>query len=362
MAELPSGTVTFLFTDLEGSTRLWEEHPDGDAAGAWRVTTRSSVSAVAAHGGHVVKTTGDGVHAVFATAHDAVDAAVRCAAGRRSTRPLGSDRAVAGADGAAHRARPSFATATTSARAVNRAARLMAAAHGGQIVVSHATEELVRDALGRRSSWSISVSTGCATWRGRSGSFQVRARRACRDDFPPLRSLDAFPGNLPLQLTSFVGRDDELARDREGARRRAAGDVDRRGRGRQDASRAAGRRGSAAAVPRRRVVLRARGGDGCRHDAPGGGRDLGVCKPRQGVSLEESIVDALRPKRRACSCSTTASTCCVPSPVSRPTILRACPDVRLLATSREGLGVAGEQIWPLASLTLPESSELDRGQ
>ena len=67
VAELPSGTVTFLFTDLEGSSRLWEQHPDamGDALARHDAILRS---AVAAHGGQIVKTTGDGVHAVFTTA------------------------------------------------------------------------------------------------------------------------------------------------------------------------------------------------------------------------------------------------------------------------------------------------------
>src|SRR6476620_1944292 len=75
MPELPTGTVTFLFTDLQGSTRLWEEHPDAMQSALARhdVILRD---AVAEQGGHVVKTTGDGIHAVFATAHEALDAAV----------------------------------------------------------------------------------------------------------------------------------------------------------------------------------------------------------------------------------------------------------------------------------------------
>ena len=75
VSELPSGTVTFLFTDLEGSTRLWEEHPEAMKAALARhdVILRDAIEA---RRGHVVKTTGDGFHAAFGTAHDAVDAAV----------------------------------------------------------------------------------------------------------------------------------------------------------------------------------------------------------------------------------------------------------------------------------------------
>src|SRR5262245_48328488 len=75
MAELPAGTVTFLFTDLESSTRLWREHPETmKPASARHDAILRDV--IAAHSGHVVKMTGDGAHAVFATASDAVAAAV----------------------------------------------------------------------------------------------------------------------------------------------------------------------------------------------------------------------------------------------------------------------------------------------
>ena len=67
MAQLPTGTVTFLFTDIEGSTRLWEEHPEAMRPALAR-HDEILRDAIEAHGGHVVKTTGDGVHAVFATA------------------------------------------------------------------------------------------------------------------------------------------------------------------------------------------------------------------------------------------------------------------------------------------------------
>ena len=72
---MPSGTVTFLFTDLEGSTRLWEEHPEAMRPALARHDAILH-EAIEAHDGFVVKTTGDGFHAVFGTAHDAVDAAV----------------------------------------------------------------------------------------------------------------------------------------------------------------------------------------------------------------------------------------------------------------------------------------------
>jgi class 3 adenylate cyclase len=89
VAELPSGTVTFLFTDLEGSTRLWQEHPEAMKGALARhdVIVRDVIEA---HGGYVVKTTGDGFHAAFATASDAVDAAIDAQLG------VGGPRATAG--------------------------------------------------------------------------------------------------------------------------------------------------------------------------------------------------------------------------------------------------------------------------
>ena len=210
-ATTPSGTVTFLFTDVEGSTRLWEEYPDAmqrrdGASRRDRCATRST-----AHDGSVVKTTGDGFHAVFATAHDAVHG--------RGCRTDGAARATSGNVGETVRVRMGIHTGEAEMRdgdyygsAVNRAARLMSVAHGGQIVVS------TRDgrAPPRRAAREVRVrrpraSTGCVTWAGRSGCSRWcipiwgASSRA-------LRTLDAFPGNLPLQVSSFVGRDDELVR------------------------------------------------------------------------------------------------------------------------------------------------------
>jgi class 3 adenylate cyclase len=144
VSELPSGTVTFLFTDIEGSTRLWEEHPDAmrDALARHDELLREAIER---HGGYVVKMRGDGVHAAFGTADAGLVAAVA------------AQRAV---DGEAWslpeplRVRMGLHTGAASLRAgdyfgssLNRAARLMGVAHGGQIVCSQATADLARDSL-----------------------------------------------------------------------------------------------------------------------------------------------------------------------------------------------------------------------
>jgi class 3 adenylate cyclase/pimeloyl-ACP methyl ester carboxylesterase len=144
VAELPSGTVTFLFTDLEGSTRLWEEHPNA-MRGALARHDAILLDAVAAHDGHVVKTTGDGLHAVFATAIDATAAAIDgqqhlLAEGWPLPKPLRVRMGL-------HTGHAEIRDGDYYGPAVNRAARVAAAPHGGQIVMSHATEQLTRDAL-----------------------------------------------------------------------------------------------------------------------------------------------------------------------------------------------------------------------
>ena len=129
---VPSGTVTFLFTDVVGSTRRWELDP---AVMSAELAEHDEVlrSMIAAHGGYVFATGGDGFAAAFADPVRALQAAMEAQAG-----------AVAGADGVAHRdcrgARRQLLRST-----LNRAARIMAAGHGGQIVVSDATAALVRD-------------------------------------------------------------------------------------------------------------------------------------------------------------------------------------------------------------------------
>ena len=163
---------------------------------------------VSAHGGHVVKGRGDGVHAVFETAHDAIAAAVDAqltlvAESWPVSEPLRVRMGL-------HTGVVDLRDADYFGSAVNRAARLMDLAHGGQIVCSHATADLVRDAL---ADGVVLVDLGEHRLRDLSRPervFQVNAPGL--REFPPLRSVDAFLGNLPLQVSSFIGREREIAR------------------------------------------------------------------------------------------------------------------------------------------------------
>ena len=144
MAELPSGTVTFLFTDLEGSTRLWEEQPDAMRPALAR-HDELLTGAILANAGAIVKTTGDGVHAVFATAGAAVAAAL---AGQHAitTEPWSVSPPLSVRMGL-HTGSAELRDGDYYGSVLNRAARLMSAAHGGQVVVSHLTADLVRETL-----------------------------------------------------------------------------------------------------------------------------------------------------------------------------------------------------------------------
>ena len=349
-AELPTGTLTFLFTDLEGSTRLWEEHPEAMHEALARHDEILRV-AIGEHGGYIVKPTGDGVHAAFGTAEDALAAAI---AGQRAV----ADEAW-GATGAL-RVRMGLHTGAAEARdgdyygsSVNRAARVMSVAHGGQVVLSHATEEVVCDSL----VGGVEL-VDLGEHRLRDLARAERLFQLCAPglatEFPSLRSLDAFPGNLPLQLTSFVGRDAELS-----AIAKALDDwrlVTLTGVG---------------GVGKTRVALQLAAQVLPEHPdgawlcelVPATDRDalerlVGATLrvlPQPGLALVNAICDFLRSKRVLLLFDNCEH---LLDEVGRfaETLLHECPKVRILATSREALGVPGERILGLRSLALPDPS------
>jgi predicted ATPase/class 3 adenylate cyclase len=206
---LPVGTVTFLLTDVEGSTRLWEAAPE-----AMRVAIARHYEVldevIARHGGvrPVEQGEGDSVLAAFARASDALAAAVdvqRVFA--REPWP----------EGAVLRVRIALHTGEAARRdegnyfglAINRCARLRAIAHGGQTVVSRTTRELTLDRL---PDGVVLVDLGVHRLRdlGRPEQVFGMVHPELRAEFPPLRSLRAMSTNLPSELTSFVGRHQEL--------------------------------------------------------------------------------------------------------------------------------------------------------
>src|ERR1700756_5311107 len=191
-AAAPSGVVTFLFTDVEGSTRRWEADADGMRV-ALAAHDEVLRGAIEGHGGWLFKHTGDGVCAAFASPKSAVDAAV--AAQRALELPVRMGIATGEAE---------LREGDYFGAVLNRAARVMGAGHGGQILLAESTAGLLTGVdlvdLGPRRLRDVPIPVGL---------FQVRAP-GLRAEFPPLRALDTSPGNLRRASTSFIGRGLEL--------------------------------------------------------------------------------------------------------------------------------------------------------
>jgi predicted ATPase/class 3 adenylate cyclase len=198
--------TTFLFTDIENSTRLWEEQPDRMQP-ALLLHDAIVRKAVSDHRGTLVKMTGDGLHAAFDDPLDAIAAVVQlqlALADIESTQGVALRARCGLHAGVGERRDNDF-----FGREVNRAARIMTAAHGGQILLSQAVAVLLRDRL---PAGTALQDLGTAHLRGVATPerlYQLKHPQL-RDSFPALRSLEVTPNNLPQQVNSFVGRERAL--------------------------------------------------------------------------------------------------------------------------------------------------------
>jgi predicted ATPase/class 3 adenylate cyclase len=350
VSEVPSGTVTFLFTDIAGSTRLWQDHPEAMRA-ALAHHDALLRAAIEDRGGYVVKTTGDGFHAAFGAAPDAIDAAIAgqlALAGQEwdETGPLLVRMGV-------HTCEAESRGGDYYGSGVNRAARLMGVAHGGQIVVSLASSALVRDALfdlvdlGEHRLRDLALAERL---------FQVVAP-GLSSEFPPLRSLDAFPGNLPVQVTSFVGRDDDVGR--------AIGLFDE---ARLVTLAGTGGVGKTRLAVQVAAEVLARFGDGawfCELAAADDaetmaqvvGSTLG-CVQHPGLSLAASIVEYLKVRELLLVLDNCEQLLDDAGDFAEA-VVQGCPKVSVLATSREALDVPGERVMRVRSLATPERAAGD---
>jgi predicted ATPase/class 3 adenylate cyclase len=346
---LPQGTVTFLLTDLEGSTRRWEAHPQEmrDALARHDVIVRGAVES---HGGVVFSTMGDGMAAVFASARDAVRAVLAAQQGlgaedwAKVTGPLAArmglltDEGVLGGEHYLN-------------QPLNRCARLMAAGHGGQALVSGATALLVREDL----------PDGCALLDLGEHRLRDLARPVqifqltgpgLRDEFPPLRTLEGFAGNLPIELSSFVGRAAELAGLAAAMARSPLVTVTGPG-----------------GVGKTRLAVQAAADqlpsfrDGawlCELHAAGDEQTMAQAvlaalraRPRTGLSTAGSVVEFLRTRTALLLVLDNCEHLAAAAAALSADILRGCPGVRILATSQQPLSVGGEQVFGLRPLSLP---------
>ena len=205
MADLPTGTVTFLFTDIEGSTRLWADHPEvmGGAVARHEELIRQAFEG---HGAYVFFTAGDSFGAAFSTVQGAMDAAVQAqfaiALEVWGETPIRVRMGI-------HSGEAEERDGNYFGPVVNETARLMATAHGGQILAS---AETIGAAGGALPDGVECLDLGVL--RLRDVDHPLTVVQLTHPDmevtFPPLRGLAETPHNLPQQLTSFVGREREL--------------------------------------------------------------------------------------------------------------------------------------------------------
>jgi predicted ATPase/class 3 adenylate cyclase len=352
MAILPQGTVTFLFTDIEGSTRLVQ-----DLGPAYRdvLERHQSLLRDAFSRGVEVGTEGDSFFVAFASATDAVAAA---AAGQLAL------AAEAWPEGHPVRVRMGLHTGQANPGAdgyvgydVHRAARIAAAGHGGQVLLSESTHSLVRHDLPD----GVTV-RDLGPHRLKDLTTPERISQlvvgGLDDDFPALRTLDSSRTNLPAQLTSFVGRERELGELQALARaHRLVTVIGTGGTGKtrlmlQASAELVGEQADGvwlvelAPISDPEMIVQAVArGLGIREDA--------------GRPLMDTVVDFLRTKSLLIlldNCEHLIGTCAELA----EQVLASSSGVSLVASSREALGVTGEHVYQVPSLELPdEQLELD---
>ena len=348
--QLPAGTVTFLLSDVEGSTRLWEQSPEGMAV-AMPDCYAILDDAIAHHGGvrPLEQGEGDSVVAAFSRASDALGAALE------SQRAL---HAHMWPEGIVLRVRVALHTADAQLRdegnyfgvALSRCARLRGIAHGGQTVLSHATHDLVVDRVPAGAEL-----VDCGVHRLRDLGRPEHVYALVHPDLPaerePLRSLDAFANNLPDQLTSFVGRDRELGEiataleDTRLLTLTGAGGVGKTRLALQSAADALERFPDGAWWVELAPLS----------DGELVGEELAAAlgvRPLPGMTAVEAVCMHLA-ERRALVVLDNCEHLLDTSAGAAEALLQACPQVSVLSTSRTPLGVAGESEWRVPSLSLP---------
>jgi len=354
---LPSGTVTFLFTDIEGSTKVAREHRD-----TWEaVRARHHAilhSAMEMHAGHVFQIVGDGFCVAFHTAGDALDAAVeaqrRLQAAKWGETPItvrmgintGTAQAGSNADGSG---------GYTGYSALVRTQRVMSTAHGEQILLSVTSADLLLGELPSGVTLRDMKEHRLKGLLNPEHLWQVVAPDLPQD-FPALQTLNSIPNNLPIQLTSFIGREKELAEIQN------------------------------LVEHNRLVTLTGSGGVGkTRHSLQVGAEvldafadgvwlvefgsvsdpglvshaaatALGV-REDKGRPLMAALQDHLEAKTMLLlldDCEHLLDAC---AQLVDP-LLHSCPNLKILVSSREALGIAGEVTFHVSSLSLPDPDHL----
>ncbi|MBK8550390.1 MAG: adenylate/guanylate cyclase domain-containing protein [Ignavibacteria bacterium] len=351
---IPGGNITFLFTDIEGSTKLSQDYPETIQSA---LDKHHSVlrNAVESKNGFIFEIVGDAFCCAFEKAEDAVNAAVEAQLDLANEK---WNAAVIKVRIGIHSGSAEWnGTDYMGYITLARAARVMSAAFGEQIIISNPTYELVRDKFD-------AVKEKDVTFRDLGERrlkdviqpirlFQILCP-GLREDFPPLKTLDARPNNLPIQLTSFIGRDDVMLRVKKLfgqthlltilgaggagktrlAMQTAADVIDDFANGVFIAE--------LASVSDPSFILQTLMSS------------LGI-KEETGKSLEETLTGYLKDKEILIildNCEHLINEC---SGLAEK-LIRNCPSLKIIATSREALNCVGEQTYILPSLSIPDAS------
>jgi len=348
MASLPTGSVTFLCADIEGFTRLPQQLGDryADVLTDHRRLLRTAIHNL---GGREVNTQGDACFFAFPRARDALSAAVAALrAIHRYPRAAGSTLRVRMG---LHTGEPLSAGADYTGLDVRRAARICAAGNGGQILLSQTVRDLVGDDVPKDVSLRDLGQHRLKDLALPQHLFQV-VHPHLPSEFPPLRTLDVLPHNLPIQLTSFIGREREIAQVKGFLSTTRLFTLT--GAGGAGKSRLAFQVAAEALEDFADgvwIVELASLADPAL--VPQAIASVLSVPEQPGRPLKDTLADALRHKALLLvldNCEHLQPACALLVDV----LLRRCPQLRILATSRAALGVPGETLWRIPSLSLPD--------
>ncbi len=357
---LPSGTITFLFSDIAGSTPLWEQVPHAMAR-ALQIHDAIVRDSIEVQGGHVFKTVGDAFHAAFERAENAVLAAILAQKTLLATDWGEIDQLPVRM--ALHTGSADLRNEDYFGPTVNRTARVLGLAHPGQVLVSHAAAQL----LAEHHNPDVSLlDLGEFELRGMSRREKIYqlVHPGLEFEFPLLRPATVAPTNLPPQLSTFIGRDRELAEVLSALRKS------------------------------RLVTLTGSGGSGktrlsieaaaeCITSFPDGAWIAELASIAEGHLVNRSVASALgvaeqagrseldtlcegcRPKKLLLILDNCEHVLDASAEVIEA-IIRTAPNVHVLATSREAIGISGEVVLRIPSMALPppgatcKATDLDR--
>lgn len=350
-ASVPTGTVTFLFTDIEGSTQRWEIHPEAMQAAVARHDEIMRAK-MARHAGHVFKTVGDAFCVAFQSAQAGLAAAAdaQLALAQEDFAPVdGLTVRMALHSGVAQERNADY-----FGPCVNRVARLVSIGHGGQVLLSDATRELGQPDLPRGASLCDLGLHHLKDLASNEHVWQL-CIEGLPSEFPPLQSLGGAPNNLPAEPTSLVGREEDLANIKTLLGRHRI--VSILGAGGVGKTRIAVQVGTSELESRPDGVWFADLAPITNAElVPSAVAKVFNLRQQEGTSVEDAVVRWLKRKKLLLILDNCEHVLAQAATLA-DAIICSCPDLQILATSRQPLRINGEAAYKLPTLATPETAQ-----